>query len=293
MINFEKLLSIGLAICLLFALGAGANALNDALSTDPDEVIDVDYASLPFGEDDAGQLRDAVTGEGNPGSNPQSSPDSDPDADDGDDSAPDPDASDPESDETDASEDPSDEQSDGGSGSDEADSQGEGEGLGAGERSLLDRLLALLGLVLPYALILAALVLLFATRGYLASLIRREPTAAVADADPVTYVGDPQDEVSAAWYAMVRDLGMDQDVARTPRECERAAAEAGADPSSARTLTDLYEQIRYGGQAVTDDRVRRAREALRGLHVDEDELADGPDRPGRGRRAGYDGARST
>ena len=36
----ENLLSVGLAVCLLFALGASSNALGDAVTTDPDEVIE-------------------------------------------------------------------------------------------------------------------------------------------------------------------------------------------------------------------------------------------------------------
>lgn len=278
----ENVLSVGLAVCLLFALGASSNALGDAVSTDPDEVIDVDYSSLPFSEDDAGELRDAVTGdtEEGPSTEPgttaprvvpdeageMESPDRDSDADGdaqelrdggGDDrrEVPRDMGGDPQDD---AGADPDND------GNQEApgDELGEGSTPTETDQSLLDRLLALLGRLLPFLLLLGALALLYASRDRLRGLFGRRNGERAAQPQSVTYVADPADDVSAAWYEMVRTLGLDQDISKTPRECEQAARAAGADPSLARTLTELYEQVRYAGEPVTEERSRRARETV-------------------------------
>ncbi|WP_440991889.1 DUF4129 domain-containing protein [Haloarchaeobius baliensis] len=278
----ENLLSVGLAVCLLFALGASSNALGDAVTTDPDEVIDVDYSSLPFSEDDAGELRDAVTGEQETG--PSTEPGTTgqrvvPD-DDGEMESVDPDREGPGGGQQleDGSGDEQrdiprdrggDPQDDAGANRDQDGNQeAPGDELGQGstptepERSLLDRLLALLGRLLPFVLLLGAVALLYVFRDRLSGLFDGRDGQRAAQSAPVTWVADPEDEVSAAWYEMVSTLGLDQDVSKTPRECERAAREAGADPSLARTLTDLYEEVRYAGQPVTEERSRRARKTV-------------------------------
>ena len=111
-------------------------------------------------------------------------------------------------------------------------------------------------------LLLGAVALLYVFRGRLTGLFDGRDAQRAAQSTPVTWVAEPEDEVSAAWYEMVSTLGLDQDVSKTPRECERAARAAGADPSLARTLTDLYEEVRYAGQPVTEERSRRARETV-------------------------------
>ncbi|WP_256301013.1 DUF4129 domain-containing protein [Haloarchaeobius salinus] len=275
-------LSVGLAVCLLFALGASSNALGDAVTTEPDEVIDVDYSSLPFSEDDAGELRDAVTGEneGGPSTDEGTTGQRVVPDDEGEQGS-----VDPESGETGDAQQlvdgDGDERRDvprdmGGDPQDEAgadpdvdgeqeapgEQQGQGSTPSAPEQSLLDRLLALLGRLLPLVLLLGALALLYLVRHRLIGLFDGRDTERTAQSESVTYVADPEDEVSAAWYEMIRTLGLDQNVSKTPRECEQAARAAGADPSLARTLTDLYEQVRYAGQPVTPERSRRARETV-------------------------------
>lgn len=273
----ENILSVGLAVCLLFALGASANALGEAVSTDPDEVIDVDYASLPFNEDDAGELRDAVTGEDRNGPSREQGTDGQravPDesgestvetrSESGDGSAPEAGG---DNRQTAVGADGDEGPVDGGAaergdGDGFRNTEGQGTGPGSTEPSLLDRLLSLLGRLLPFVLLLAALALTYALRHRLRALLRPgEETATRASRD-VTYVAEPEDEVSAAWYEMVATLGLDQELSKTPRECERAARESGADPSLVRTLTELYEQVRYADEPVTEERSRQARETV-------------------------------
>lgn len=280
--ELENVLSVGLAVCLLFALGASSNALGDAVSTEPDEVIDVDYASLPFSEDEAGELRDAVTGEGQEGpsteegtTGPRVVP-----GEGGESEMPDPNSDDDGGGEQltegggderqevprDEGGEPQDDlganQNDDGQQEAPGDELGNEGSTGDQQQSLLDKLLALLGQLLPFVLLLAAVALLYLFRRRLFALFGSDAPEAVEQRQPVTYTADPEDEVSAAWYEMVRTLGLDQDISKTPRECERAARESGADPSLARTLTDLYEQVRYAGEPVTEERSRRARETL-------------------------------
>ncbi|MFD1647796.1 DUF4129 domain-containing protein [Haloarchaeobius litoreus] len=277
-----NVLSVGLAICLLFALGASSNALGDAVTTEPDEVIDVDYSSLPFSEDDAGELRDAVTGEdeGGPSTEPGTSGQRVVPEDEGESESVEPERSGPgggqQLDDGEGDERREIPRDMGGEPQDEAganpdvdgdqeapgDEQGQGSTPTEPERSLLDRLLALLGQLLPFVLLLGALALLYVFRHRLTGLFDGRDAERATQSQSVTYVADPEDEVSAAWYEMVRTLGLDQDVSKTPRECEEAARAAGADPSLARTLTDLYEQVRYAGQPVTEERSRRARETV-------------------------------
>lgn len=190
--DHENLLRLCVGLCLLVSLGAGAGALEGALSTEPGEVVDLDYETLPVDEDDAQELREAAND-------------------------------------------------------------------GAADPSLLDRLLALLSRALPLLSLLAALGVLYALRS-------RLPTPTVGgDADHETddghaLVAAPADAVGAAWYEMARELGCDVRT-NTPRECVQAAADTDVEPS-VRALTELYEATQYGGRAVTDERVRLARERL-------------------------------
>ncbi|WP_435346386.1 DUF4129 domain-containing protein [Haloarchaeobius sp. HRN-SO-5] len=271
--DYESALSVGLAVCLLFALGASANALESAIETEPDDVIDIDYASLPLSQDETGELKDAVTGD--PAAEDTRSASA---SDEGDPSGevPDPGGDDEQSadsmdsDDDDAGGDgESDDQ--GGASAEQASGPAQqqtagsgGEGPSEEEQSLLERLLALLQQLLPLILLLATLAVLYLLRHRILEAFRdRFGERADGPADPpVTYVAEPDDEVSEAWYEMVSALNLDQDVSKTPRECARAAADAGVNPTVARSLTDLYEQVRYAGEPITDERIQLAEENL-------------------------------
>jgi len=258
--DFESVLRLGLGLCLLVALGASANTLDGALSTDPSEVVDVDEETIPISEDDVGDLRAAVTGDREDGESAQARREGAGDHDgtqrvarnrgrNADNEAG---ASGPERARR------SSEGADGSSGgASDATTADRASGERADQPSLLERLLALLERLLPLVAGLAVLGALVALRSYVST----GPSSEDAADDGPDLVADPEDAVSAAWYDMARELGYGDDPSVTPRELVRAAADTDVD-APVRTLTDLYEATRYGGQSVTDERVRRARETL-------------------------------
>ena len=257
--DFESVLRLGLGLCLLVALGASANTLDGTLSTDPSEVVDVDEETLPISEDDVGDLRAAVTGKEEASETPRDRREPG-DGDDGSqrvarnrgvDSASEAGARGPERARR------SSESADGsGGGASDATTADRSSGDRGDQPSLLERLLALLERLLPLVAGLAVLGALVALRSHVST----GPSSEDADDGP-DLVANPEDAVGAAWYDMARELGYGDDPSVTPRELVRGAADTDAD-GHVRTLTALYETTRYGGQSVTDERVRRARETL-------------------------------
>lgn len=96
-------------------------------------------------------------------------------------------------------------------------------------------------------------------------------TVAGEAADRLERDAGTENEVFRAWVAMTEHLPVDHPRSSTPAEFADAAVAAGVDREDVRELTELFEEVRYGGEPVTDDRERRAVEALR--HI-EDEYAD-------------------
>lgn len=86
-------------------------------------------------------------------------------------------------------------------------------------------------------------------------------------ADELATGASPENVVYRTWLEMTRHLDVDRRSSRTPGEFADAATEAGMRPDDVRTLTDVFEQVRYGDQPVTDERRRRAREALRHIEA--------------------------
>jgi len=99
--------------------------------------------------------------------------------------------------------------------------------------------------------------------------------AAGAAADRLDADADPSNEVYRAWREMTRHLRVDRPASSTPAEFAAAATDAGMDPDDVAQLTDLFEAVRYGGEAPTEERVRRAREALRRIERTYAEEGDG------------------
>jgi hypothetical protein len=261
--NGERALSALLAVCCLFALGASASTLDSSVDTTPDDVIDFDVASLPLPSDDVTALKQQIQS-GSAGDTQSSQPPPE----EGEQGPP-----------QEKFDEPSDEMKDRGGPDDRTGAQegssGEQEtqGQGPGEPSLLDRLLALLAKLLAWLLsILPALVLVAAV----ASAIRfrdrlRAAAARLADRfgvgrgsgatakSDVESLPAPSNPVSSAWFEMVRRAGLSDPTTRTPRQCARAAIEAGADADAARSLTETFEEVRYGGAPVTEPRRTQAR----------------------------------
>lgn len=82
-------------------------------------------------------------------------------------------------------------------------------------------------------------------------------------ADRIEADADVDNEVYRAWREMTELLDVDRPESSTPAEFADAAVEAGVAADDVRELTAVFEEVRYGGAEVTDDRERRAVEALR------------------------------
>jgi hypothetical protein len=72
-------------------------------------------------------------------------------------------------------------------------------------------------------------------------------------------------EVYRAWREMRERVDVTYGKATTPREFARDAVAAGADAEPVERLTDLFDRVRYGDAAPTDERERAARDALDAL----------------------------
>ncbi|MYL16828.1 DUF4129 domain-containing protein [Halorubrum terrestre] len=74
---------------------------------------------------------------------------------------------------------------------------------------------------------------------------------------------DADNEVYRAWRDMTDVLDVERPASSTPAEFATAAVDAGVDEEPVTALTEVFERVRYGGEDATDDRERRAVEALR------------------------------
>lgn len=75
----------------------------------------------------------------------------------------------------------------------------------------------------------------------------------------------PSNPVYRAWREMATDVQASSDASLTANEVAAAAAERGFDGDAVRTLTRVFEEVRYGDRPVTDDRERRATSALESI----------------------------
>lgn len=102
--------------------------------------------------------------------------------------------------------------------------------------------------------------------------------AAGAAADRIEDEADVTNEVYRAWREMADLLPVDRPRSSTPAEFAAAAVEAGMDRRDVDELTGLFEEVRYGGRAASDERERRAVAALRRIeetYADDESAHDG------------------
>lgn len=250
--NWERIVDVGFAVALVFAFGVSAAAMDSAVTTDPNDVIDLDTQLLPVGADQMGELKQEVV-------EPTEEP--------------------PETGEEEQQQ----------SSGESSEQQVEREQVGAGDATVqsgqsdsqagttseIDWLQWLLR-----QLLLLALLLLGAVGAVVAGVVagrHRERLRELFGAllarlglgddteetpeDSTPSEPDCSNEVTRAWYDMVCCLGLDCEQSKTPDECAAAAVEAGHDPAVVRAITEAFQCVRYGDHPVTDDLVAQARAA--------------------------------
>ncbi|WP_372911721.1 DUF4129 domain-containing protein [Salinigranum sp.] len=265
--HWNRLLTLCVLACCLFAVGSAAASLDDAVSSDPGDTVDPDWEELPVGSEEAERLKERwqpTEADGEPTASGTT---------DGEGETDESMASSGESEE--ASGDAAQSGSAGGGGTDgaaggsdaratgSASNRGEDSGgVSVSERSLLDVLFELLR-VFAVVLLLAGLIV-----GGVVLLRRLWPddpddgTVRVADSDVGVGPTEPSNEVSRAWFELMARFDLADAHHLTPAERAQAAVERGADPNAVRPLTDLFERTRYGAAPVTEERSRRARRWL-------------------------------
>ncbi|WP_135823744.1 DUF4129 domain-containing protein [Halorussus ruber] len=316
----DTILTAVVALCCVLAIGATSTTLDSTVSTDPDDVAEVDYDKIPIGSGHAKNLDDAIDGGKSASSDSGASPNSDSGAGadksgtgsqsaaskdgEGGDSmgsaqgqgGPSEEASgEGQQDQQTGGDGKETTQSSGGGGQDS--NSGKGKGLVADQPTLLERLMALLQQLfdllltaLPYAILLALLGALYRYRDRILS--RVAPSSSTDDSGEDPPEPDPDNPISAAWYEMVERLDLDDRRDLTPREYAAAARRRGADADAVQTLTGLFEEVRYGGARVTEERRERAEEIRDRVRsqLDRGDAQIGSDgRPGNGGRLETDG----
>lgn len=253
----QRLLSIAVLGCCLLTLATAAGSLDTAVSTTPDEAVDVDSSQLPIGQGSVEDIDRQLEGRESTEQTNEGESDSG--------QAPTHDQQrDPDSRENPAAPEPAD------SGTvQEVPDSGEGIGTGAGgHRGLLQRLLSVLERVLPVLVGLAVAVALYRARHRLlagvAALWSRlgdtDDDATEPDGEPPA---DPANTVEEAWYRTMAEYDLADDRTKTPAECARRAVERGGERAAIQPLTTVFTEVRYGEEPVTERRRNRATESLR------------------------------
>lgn len=264
--NRENYVTAVVAVLCVFAVGLSATSLDQALGTDPDDVVDLEYEKLPIGQGDAGDLQREVRsnkeegqGAGGGGSGPEA------DSSSGDDSS---------------------SQSDSGDGDENAADSADGSDSGGGQTSAgdtTDGSGALPGLskgtpddplwLLPWLALLAALALAYRYRRRLLSLtlaflgVVPEQEEVDEEITAEWHGVEPSNDIHRAWLTLVDSIPVERPWTRTPSECADIALASGADPEAVEHITETFEEVRYGGRPVTDERRERAREGIERLRT--------------------------
>ena len=255
--NGDRALAAVVAVLCVVAFGTAATSLDSSLSSEPGDLVDPDYGGLPFSQEDVEEVRKAFESTNDQGSEAKSSQPAD--------------------------QGPKEEQPQAGSDGDpqnvqssdsesESDQQSSG-GQGPAEQGLLDRLLGFLLSLWPLAVLLVVAGLAYRYRDRIRALLAallggvgRPGAGPAAEPDPWADV-TPSNDVERAWLTMVRAAGLSRPWTKTPGECAEEAVSSGLDPEGVRTITDVYEEVRYGGAQPTGRHERRAREGLGRLDV--------------------------
>lgn len=250
MTDADRVLTLVVALVCAFALGAAGTSLEAAVSTSPDDVIDVEDTGLPISQENAREVRDQVENE-------QEEPDKE------------------EAQQQQEQQEQQEQQQQQQQQQEQQQLQEQGAATQPDDPSLWQQLLALLRDLFPYIVgtlvVVALAVAAYKQRHRLlalaALLVGGDDEEEYEYPDrghrPLDFA--PENDVDAAWVRLVSALGERARGARTTREYERAAVEAGLDPDAVGQVTRAFEEVRYGGQPVTDERRQRATEGIQRL----------------------------
>lgn len=86
-------------------------------------------------------------------------------------------------------------------------------------------------------------------------------------ADRIANDADLENEVYRAWQEMTDHLDVPNPEASTPAEFAAVARDAGMDDTHVDELTAVFQEVRYGGASVTQEREQRALDALRAIEA--------------------------
>lgn len=272
----DMLVSVAVGLLCIAAVGMSATTLDSSVSTEPDDIIS--HEQFPISREDAAELKREVKSDG---TNDQQGNDQQSE----------------QSQKKVASE----------NGDKEANKQTDGqsqtrkqpeqkqvnEQVSVQKESLIDRLIDFLKKWGPILLVVALVVgLAYRYRERLLALAAAlVPQGSDSDDDsgpdrPWKDV-DPRDEISRAWLAIARRTNVDSPRAKTTSEYADAAVEQGLDPDAVETVTREFEEVRYRGAEVTEERERRAKESREELdNTSEDGISGNSDARNRDRRFG-------
>jgi hypothetical protein len=253
----EGLVTVALALVCAVGVGMAATTLDSSVDTTPNDVIDVDESGLPMGSGQVDRYRERLQSDSasKPGDSGQQVT-ATTHAEDGSPSQ--------------ASE--ASDRGDAGAAEQPTPTPDQGQGPGPDpdpQQSLLQWLLSLLRALLEFLLSVLPLLALVAAAAALAyhrdrvrSVLSRLGDDGDDDRPGAELRAAPTNDVARAWHEMVATLGVERPETKTPRQCARAAVEAGGDRDAVEGLTGLFEEVRYGDAEVTDERRQRARDGL-------------------------------
>jgi hypothetical protein len=263
----DGLVAVVVAASCVLAVGMGTTTLESSVKTNPDDVIDLPRDVVPFGTGTLQTIKRQAAG-AETGSNSDrtgnGSPTSEPGT--GEAEA----ASQTDSDRRTVDQAPDDGSNTGAAIGPRDRSGGSGQTNAEEQPPLRDRLAGVFWLVVVLAVVGT---IVYALRRRLAAFFEGGTTGeASTPASPPTPT--PTDGMALAWYRMIEGLGLDWRPTAAPGEYADAAVRDGADRDGVTTLTDLFRECRYGGAPVTEDRLRRARDALSRLGIEDDDEDD-------------------
>lgn len=257
-----------LGLACIAGIGMASSTLQSTVETTPDDAIDIDASSVPLGSGQMQEYKDRLQGNADDSSNDGQSSSSAKSASSGQATT----ASDSKRSGSASSGKQNSGSATGGS------SDRKGSGTGPGVQSLLDKLLALLRALLslllsllPFALGFAAVCLAYARRDRLVEAWRDRFGGIDDEAggtDRSVSHAAPTNEVARAWHEMVSLVGVDDRETKTPRECADRAIDRGVEPQAVEAVTRPFEEVRYGGAPVSEDRRNQATRGLQQVRTD-------------------------